>query len=388
MTTEKRKRSNYTEDFKRDAVALVTEQGYKISEAARSLDVGANLIGRWRRQFEEEASGVRLSGDEREELKRLRKEVRQLRMEKEIFKKSQPVLREGNEVKYDFIGTHANDFPVKLLCRQLGVQRSAYYDWRAQPGKLIAPEELALRRRMKELFAASRGSLGSRMMMKNLRQEGFEIGRDKTRRLMKSLQLKVKQKRKFKVTTDSNHKLPVATNVLNREFSPSAPNQAWGSDITYLWTQQGWIYLAVIIDLYSRRVVGWSIDRRMKKALVIRALMMAVNLRKPPPGLIHHSDRGSQYASHDYQKLLKQHGMICSMSRKGNCWDNSPVERFFGSLKREWTGDRWYRTRQEAIADVREYVAVYYNSRRLHSTLGYSTPMDYEKTLNKVSGIT
>ena len=137
------------------------------------------------------------------------------------------------------------------------------------------------------------------------------IGRDKTRRLMKSLQLKVKQKRKY--TTDSNHKLPVATNV----FSPSAPNH-WGSDITYLWTQQGWIYLAVIIDLYSRRVVGWSIDRRMKKALVIRALMMAVNLRKPPPGLIHHSDRGSQYASHDYQKLLKQHGMICSMSRKGN----------------------------------------------------------------------
>ena len=182
------------------------------------------------------------------------------------------------------------------------------------------------------------------------------------------------------MTTDSNHKLPVATNV-NRVFTVVRR----GSDITYLWTQQGWIYL---IDLYSRRVVGWSIDRRMKKALVIRALMMAVNLRKPPPGLIHHSDRGSQYASHDYQKLLKQHGMICSMSRKGNCWDNSPVERFFGSLKREWTGDRWYRTRQEAIADVREYVAVYYNSRRLHSTLGYSTPMDYEKTLNKVSGIT
>ena len=208
-------------------------------------------------------------------------------------------------MKYDFIGTHANDFPVKLLCRQLGVQRSAYYDWRAQPGKLIAPEELALRRRMKELFAASRGSLGSRMMMKNLRQEGFEIGRDKTRRLMKSLQLKVKQKRKFKVTTDSNHKLPVATNVLNREFSPSAPNQAWGSDITYLWTQQGWIYLAVIIDLYSRRVVGWSIDRRMKKALVIRALMMAVNLRKPPPGLIHHSDRGSQYASQVYRQITE-----------------------------------------------------------------------------------
>jgi transposase InsO family protein len=269
----------------------------------------------------------------------------------------------------------------------LSVQRSAYYDWRAEPCKIFAPEELALRRRMKEMFAASRGSLGSRMMMQNLRQEGFAIGRDKTRRLMKALKLKIKQKRKFKVTTDSKHNLPVAKNILNREFSPSAPNQAWGSDITYLWTQQGWIYLAVVIDLYSRRVVGWSIDRRMKKALVIRALMMAANLRKPPPGLICHSDRGSQYASHDYQKLLKQHQMICSMSRKGDCWDNAPVERFFSSLKREWTGDRWYRTRQEAIADVREYVAVYYNSKRLHSTLGYTTPMNYEKRLNKVSGI-
>jgi transposase InsO family protein len=176
--------------------------------------------------------------------------------------------------------------------------------------------------------------------------------------------------------------------VLNREFSPLAPNQAWGTDITYLWTQQGWIYLAVVIDLYSRRVVGWCMDRRMKKALVMRALMMAVNLRKPPPGLIHHSDRGSQYASHAYQKLLAQYAMICSMSRKGNCWDNAPVERFFSSLKREWTGHRLYRTRQEAIDDVREYVAVYYNSRRLHSTLGYTTPLDYEKDLNKVSGIT
>jgi len=290
-------------------------------------------------------------------------------------------------VKYGFIRDQANDYPVNMLCRLLSVQRSSYYEWRGRPDKVIPPEELALRRRMKARFAASRDSLGSRTMAKNLRLEGFEIGRDKTRRLMKQLQLKVKQKRKYKVTTDSKHSFPVAKNVLNREFSPSAPNQAWGTDITYLWTQQGWIYLAVVIDLYSRRVVGWSIDRRMKKALVIRALMMAVNLRRPPAGLIHHSDRGSQYASHDYQKLLRQHGLICSMSRKGNCWDNAPVERFFSSLKREWTGDRLYRTRQEAIADVREYVAVYYNSKRLHSTLGYTTPMNYEKRLNKVSGI-
>jgi len=290
-------------------------------------------------------------------------------------------------VKYAFIQRQSTRYPVTMLCRVMGVKRSPYYDWRARGGKVIPPEELALRRRMKALFADSRQSLGSRTMSKKLREEGFEVGRYRVRRLMKKLGLVVKPKRRYKATTDSKHQLPVAENVLNRGFSPEAPNQAWGTDITYLWTQEGWIYLAVVIDLYSRRVVGWSMDRRMKKALVIRALMMAINLRKPPPGLIHHSDRGSQYASHAYQKLLRQHRMVASMSRKGNCWDNAPVERFFSSLKREWTGDRLYRTRQEAIADVREYVAVYYNSKRLHSTLGYRTPMNYEKDLNKVSGI-
>ena len=291
-------------------------------------------------------------------------------------------------MKYGFIRDHAGRWPVIHLCRLLGVPRSAYYDWRDKPCKVIPPEELALRRRMRELFRASRDSLGSRPMMKQLRQEGFEIGRERTRRLMKVLNLKVKQKRKYKVTTDSKHQLPVAENVLNRQFMPQGPNQGLGRGHHVSLDPGGlWIYLAVVIDLYSRRVVGWAMDRRMKKALVIRALMMAVNLRKPPPGLIHHSDRGSQYASDAYQALLKQHGMNCSMSRKGNCWDNAPVERFFSSLKREWTGDRLYRTRQEAIADVREYVAVYYNSQRLHSTLGYRTPLDYEKNLNKVSGI-
>ncbi len=220
-------------------------------------------------------------------------------------------------MKYGFIRDHAGCWPVVHQCRLLGVQRSTYYDWRDRPAKVIPPEELALRRRMKELFRASRDSLGSRTLMENLREEGFKLGRDRTRRLMKVLNLKVKQKHKYKVTTDSKHHLPVAENVLNRQFSPTGPNQAWGTDITFLWTREGWIYLAVVIDLYSRRVVGWAMDRRMKKALVIRALMMAINLRKPPHGLIHHSDRGSQYASHAYQALLKQHGMICSMSRKG-----------------------------------------------------------------------
>ncbi len=166
-------------------------------------------------------------------------------------------------MKYAFIREHAGRWPVTHQCRLLRAQRSAYYDWRGQSCRVIPPEELSLRRRMKALFKASRDSLGSRMMMKKLRDEGFEIGRERTRKLMKALNLKVKHKRKYKVTTDSQHKLPVAENVLDRQFNPTGPNQVWGTDITYLWTHEGWIYLAVVIDLYSRRVVGWSIDRRM-----------------------------------------------------------------------------------------------------------------------------
>ncbi|SCZ61475.1 Transposase InsO and inactivated derivatives [Thiohalomonas denitrificans] len=290
-------------------------------------------------------------------------------------------------MKYRFVRDHAARYPVTILCRVMGVQRSGYYGWKARGAEVVCATELRLRQRMKALFAASRQSLGSRGMVHKLREEGFKIGRYRVRKLMKSMNLVVKAKRRFKATTDSKHRYPVADNILNRQFAPEAPNRIWGTDITYLWTQEGWLYLAVVIDLYSRRVVGWAIDKRMTTALVTRALLMAMNLRRPPKGLIHHSDRGSQYASHCYQKLLKQHEMVCSMSRKGNCWDNAPVERFFSSLKREWTGDRLYRTRQEAIADVREYISVYYNSVRLHSTLGYRTPLDFEKGLNKVSGI-
>jgi len=288
-------------------------------------------------------------------------------------------------VKYAFIQNKVTPWPVAKVCQVLNVTRSAYYAWVVDQRKPEPNTELAVRLRMKTLFKESRQSMGSRRMAKELRLEGFNVGRDWARRRMKAMGLVVKHKRKFKITTDSKHTLPIAPNVLNRNFSPTEANRAWGTDITYLWTQEGWVYLAVVIDLYSRRVVGWAMDKRMKKALVIRALMMAVNIRRPGPGLTHHSDRGSQYASSAYQNLLKQNQMIPSMSRKGNCWDNAPVERFFSSLKREWTGDRLYTTRAAAIADVREYVAVYYNSKRLHSTLGYQTPLNFENKLNKVS---
>ena len=283
-------------------------------------------------------------------------------------------------MKYGFIYDESRRYPVVSLCKVMGNKRSSYYDWKQHRRcKIISSESFRLRVEMKKLFNESRQSMGYRRLSKALKSKGFECGYAKTRRLMKVLHLQVKRKRKYKTTTDSNHTLPVADNVLNRAFNPEQPNQAWGADMTYIGTQEGWLYLAVVIDLHSKRVIGWCIDKRMKTALVTRALMMAIHQRQPKTGLIHHSDRGSQYASHQYQGLLAQRGIIASMSRKDNCWDNAPIERFFSSLKREWIGERLYQTREEAINDIKEYVAVYYNAKRLHSTLGYLTPLEFEK---------
>lgn len=281
-------------------------------------------------------------------------------------------------MKYGFIREWQGAYPVRRLCRVMHVSPSAYYDWRRRGSELIDSATWQLCHRMKALFNESRQSLGSRQLMKQLRKEGFEIGRYRVRKLMNKLGLEVKRKKRFILTTDSKHALAVAENVLNRDFTPRQKNRVWTTDITHIWTLQGWVYLAVVIDLYSRRVVGWHLDRRMETALVTRALMMAINLRNPSEGLLHHSDRGSQYASHAYQARLRQHGMVCSMSRKGNCWDNAPTERFFSSLKREWLTGNVYPTRQDAVADVRAYIA-YYNSRRLHTTLGDWTPIDFEQ---------
>ena len=204
---------------------------------------------------------------------------------------------------------------------------------------------------------------------------------------MRRLNLVAKPNKRFKVTTDSNHKHPVAPNLLNRQFQVDRPDTVWASDITYLWTHQGWLYVAVILDLFSRKVVGWSIDRRMTSELVKKALNMAVMYRQPPKGLLHHSDRGSQYASHAYQKELRKHGMVCSMSRKGNCWDNAVVERFFRSLKTEQTNHYRYVNRDAARRDVVDYILMFYNSHRLHSTLGYRSPADFEAEYQQLQNV-
>ena len=228
-----------------------------------------------------------------------------------------------------------------------------------------------------EIFESSKGCYGSRRIRDELLAQGTEIGRFKTRRLMKKLGLRVKTTKKYRVATNSNHKHPVAENVLNRKFCPVAANKIWATDITYIWTLEGWSYLAIVMDLYSRRVVGWSIGSRMTKSLVLSALDMAFWQRNPEPGLLHHSDRGSQYACKKYQNRLNQYKMTPSMSRKGNCWDNAPVERFFRSLKSERISYCRFETREQARMEVIDYIA-WYNSDRLHSTLGGVSPATFE----------
>jgi len=264
------------------------------------------------------------------------------------------------------------------MCQVLNVSRSGYYSWlnRTPSKRKLENEELKIK--IAEIYWQSRGTYGSPRIHEKLKKEGYHYNIKRIARLMKELGLKAIQKRKFKVTTDSNHNYPVKENLLKREFDVDTPNKAWVSDITYISTQEGWLYLTVIIDLYSRKVVGWSMNKRMTKQLVIDALIMAVKKRKPSKGLIFHSDRGSQYASHDFQNSLLRYGMKSSMSRKGDCWDNAVAESFFSSLKIELIYHNRYQYRSQARQDIFEYIEVFYNKDRLHSYLDYKSPEEYE----------
>jgi len=282
-------------------------------------------------------------------------------------------------VKYAFIKQHCNDFKVSTMCRVMAVSKSSYYHWLKSPVSDLAREDEVLKPLIKSIFEDSRQTYGARRICRKLKKEGRRISRSRVRRLMKEMSLRAKASKKYRATTNSKHSLPVFPNLLNRQFDVSEPDTVYVGDITYIWTEEGWLYLAVLIDLYSRTVVGWSMSARMKSNLVVSALEMAVKQRTPPPGLILHSDRGSQYASHAYQDQISKHGFQCSMSRKGNCWDNAPAESFFKTLKSDLVYHHRFRTRAEAEQAIFEYIEVFYNRLRQHSSLDYASPMEYEK---------
>jgi putative transposase len=270
---------------------------------------------------------------------------------------------------------------VRLLCRVMKLSKSAFYAWKARPAQLITEQELQLYRRTKALFNASRQSLGSREMAKKLRTESFNVTRYKTMKVMAKLKLQAKQRVAYKITTKRKHSDSVAANLLNQNFNPVGQDQIWAGDITYLKTAEGWVYLAITMDLYSRRIIGWATDKRMTTSLISRAMIMAYNLRRPAEGLVFHSDRGSQYTSKAYGELLVEYGIRASMGDVGACWDNAVVERFFGSLKHDWIFKLHQPTREHMINDVRAYVK-YYNLDRLHSSNNDLSPVQYEELTN------
>lgn len=277
-------------------------------------------------------------------------------------------------MKYDVIEQMRHHYPVPPMCRLLGVSVSGYYAWRKRPLSLRAQQELQLEAQVRAAHERTRQTFGPERLQKDLANHGVEIGVHRIKRLRAKLGLRCKQKRKFKATTNSTHDLPVAPNILDQDFSASAPNQAWCGDITYVATDEGWLYLAGLKDLFSGEVVGYAMSERMTKQLVMQALFRAVALHRPPAGLIQHTDRGSQYCAHAYQKLLKQFGMQASMSRRGNCFDNAPIESFWGSLKNELVYHRKFATRDQARNEITEYIEIFYNRQRTQERLGYLSP--------------
>lgn len=282
-------------------------------------------------------------------------------------------------MRYQFIEQQQGQFALSALCRVMQVSRSGYYAWRKRPLCVREQANLKLTEQIKTVFEESDQTYGSPRIYAQLKEEGIACSEKRIARLMRAANLKAVLPRRFVLTTDSNHDLPVADNLLDRQFGSDTPDRQWTSDISYVWTGEGWLYLAVVLDLFSRRIVGWAMGTTLQRSLVVSALWMALTNRQPQAGLLCHSDRGSQYASHDYQKALSEAGIVCSMSRKGDCWDNAPTESFFASLKGECVYRHRFATRAEARTVLFTWIEVWYNRKRRHSSLGYLSPEAFER---------
>ncbi|MFC7554716.1 IS3 family transposase [Pseudoroseomonas wenyumeiae] len=368
----------WTEEFKREAVRLLSTSGRPVGEVAADLGVGKSTLTHWRRRLQETELLAGPHLDAEKELARLRRENEILRQERGLLK-SNRLLRQGDKsMKFRLIDAEKATAPVPRLCSILGVSASGYYAWKGRIASRRQREDLILLAHIRGHFTCSNETYGSPRMHAELKAQGLSIGRHRVARLMRNNGLKALQKRRFKRTTDSQHTNPVAPNLLEQDFTTTGPNQKWGSDISYIWTAEGWLYLAIVVDLYSRRIVGWAVGDRLKKELPMAALQRALVLRRPPPGLVQHSDRGSQYCSGAYQKMLRDADIAISMSGRGNCFDNSMVETVFKTLKAEMVWRTTFLTRQQAELALGRYIDSFYNPRRRHSALGYQSPCAFE----------
>jgi len=282
-------------------------------------------------------------------------------------------------VKFEFVAKHRGIWPVAMLCGALGVSRSGYYAWLERPASQRSVKHEALSKVVRQSFIDSDRTYGARRVWRDVLASGANCGLHLIEKLMQRQALRARPRRRG-LPKDAGERSAIADNVLDRQFTADAPNQKWVADFTYIWTAEGWLYVAVVLDLYSRRAVGWSMQSSMTSQLVADALMMAVWRRGKPAALMHHSDQGSQYTSGHFQDLLKEQGITCSMSRAGEVWDNSAMESFFSSMKTERVARKVYRTREEARSDVFDYIERFYNPTRRHSTLGYVSPAQFEAT--------
>jgi putative transposase len=373
---KKLRRARYTSEFKQQSLARAASEG--IAVTARDLGLAESQLYAWRKQATDAAS---VSEDERlhhAEFAKLKRDKARLEEEVAFLKKSGSVLCAVAKVKYAMIRSLLDKFSLVFMCRMLHVSSSGYYQWRRQKPSARAQSNTLLDVKIRDAYVKEKGRIGSPRVAHRLCQTGFHVSRTRVSNRMQSMGLRAKAARKFKATTNSSHSLPVAPNLLQQNFDANAPNQKWVSDITYIWTDEGWLYLAVVMDLYARVIVGWSMNERMTTTLVADALTMALYNRKFPKDVIVHSDRGSQYCSREYQALLSANDLVCSMSKRGDCYDNAAMESWNHSFKVEAVHGERFLTRDAARAATFEYINVYYNRVRLHSPLGYVSPDAFE----------
>ncbi|MFZ1067501.1 MAG: IS3 family transposase [Pseudolabrys sp.] len=375
----------FTKEFAEEAVRLVQTSGRTQREIAGDLGIGLSTLVRWigRSRDRHAVDPAAAESDVTAELERLRRENEILRQERDILKKATAFFAGGKSMRFALIDGAKAAFPVHRLCCVLGVSQSGYFAWRGRLACHRQRDDMVLLAHVRSAFALSNSTYGSPRMTRELRDIGLVVGRRRIARLMRDNGLQARQKRRFKRTTDSHHAWPVAPNLLDQDFTATGPDKKWGADISYVWTREGWLYLAVVIDLFARRVVGWATGDRLHRDLALSALRKSLTMRRPAAGLVHHSDRGSQYCSIDYQAELRKHGIMISMSGKGNCYDNAMVETFFKTLKSELVWRTVFYTRQEADQAIGRYIDGFYNPVRRHSALDFTSPAQFEKTAAK-----
>ncbi|HHV0993028.1 IS3 family transposase [Escherichia coli] len=374
------KKRNFSAEFKRESAQLVVDQKYTVADAAKAMDVGLSTMTRWVKQLRDERQGKTPKASpitpEQIEIRKLRKKLQRIEMENEILKKG-GVLRKAVRLRYAFIRDNSCCWPVRLLCRVLDVHPSGFYAWLQQPHSQRHQADLRLTGQIKQFWLESGCVYGYRKIHLDLRDSGQQCGVNRVWRLMKRVGIKAQVGYRSPRARKGEASI-MSPNRLQRQFNPDAPDERWVTDITYIRTHEGWLYLAVVVDLFSRKIIGWSMQSRMTKDIVLNALLMAVWRRNPEKQVLVHSDQGSQYTSHEWQSFLKSHGLEGSMSRRGNCHDNAVAESFFQLLKRERIKKKIYGMREEARSDIFDYIEMFYNSKRRHGSSEQMSPTEYE----------